>query len=77
MIPAIAMPFTDEVNWQGPDFLIAAFLLFGTGFSIEFFLRMIKNSTTRMILATSALILLIFLWMEMAVGLFGSPLAGS
>jgi hypothetical protein len=66
-IPLIAMQFTDEVNWTLSDFIVAAILLFGTVFLIEGVLRMVRKTK----------LVLLLLWAEMAVGLFGSPIAGS
>lgn len=76
-IPLIAMQFTHEVNWSGFDFLVAAILLFGTGLMLELILRKVKTLRFRWILGISLLIILFLLWVELAVGIFGSPIAGS
>lgn len=77
LIPLIANNLTSEVNWDLPDFLIAAVLLMGTGLTIEFILRKIKIKKNRFILVLGLLLTLILVWMELAVGIFGTPLAGS
>ena len=43
LIPLIAMQFTDEVNWNLPDFIVAGVLLLGTGLACELVLRKVKN----------------------------------
>ena len=43
-IPLLAMQFTEEVNWDLPDFVVAGVLLFGTGLLLEVVLRKAKKS---------------------------------
>lgn len=75
IIPLIAMQFTSEVNWDIGDFIIAGILLFGTGILLELILAKSKKYKTLLIL--TVIVLLLLIWMEMAVGIFGSPIAGS
>lgn len=77
MIPLVAMQFTKEVNWTLSDFLIMGLLLFATVFTIDFVLKKVKTFKARLILVLGILALLILIWAEMAVGIFGSPIAGS
>jgi len=77
LIPLIAMQFTTEVNWTTSDFLIMGVLLFSTAFAIDFVLKKVKTFKSRLILVFGILALLILIWAEMAVGIFGSPIAGS
>ncbi len=77
LIPFIAMQFTTEVNWTIADFLMAALLLFGTGLLCEWVIRKVKKSSYRILLCVAILTTLILVWIELAVGLFGTPLAGS
>jgi hypothetical protein len=76
-IPLIAMQFTSEVDWNLFDFLIMGILLYGTVFAIEFIFRFIKTKTERIVFSAIVLILFILIWMELAVGIFGSPIAGN
>ena len=76
LIPLIAMQFTDQVNWTPFDFVIAAILLLGIGILCELAMRKIKNSKTRIIVVVGLVILLFLIWAELAVGIFGTPLAG-
>ncbi|MEM9673938.1 MAG: hypothetical protein ACFB15_11990 [Cyclobacteriaceae bacterium] len=77
LIPLIAMQFTDEVNWSPQDFLVMGLLLFGLGSSIELILRRIKKIEYRIILLGLALLTFLLIWAELAVGIFGTPFAGS
>lgn len=76
-IPFIAMQFTEEVNWTLADFILAGVLLYGTGLVCEFILRKVKKVRMRIALCIVILIALLLIWAEMAVGVFGTPFAGS
>ena len=76
-IPLIAMQFTDEVNWTLTDFIIGGILLFGFGFLIDLVFRKLNTSRHKVLIISILILALILIWMELAVGLFNSPLAGS
>lgn len=76
-IPLIAMQFTNEVKWNLTDFVAAGSLLLITGLAIEIVIRSVKTITYRNILFAIILLILFLVWAEMAVGIFGSPIAGS
>ncbi|MBL7684376.1 MAG: hypothetical protein JNK00_13550 [Flavipsychrobacter sp.] len=75
--PLVAMQFTDEVNWSGFDFLIIGVLLFGAGVICELVLRKVKALRHRFALCAAVLIVFFLIWAELAVGIFGTPFAGS
>ena len=77
LVPFIAMQFSNEVVWTSSDFVLMGILLFGTGLSIETILRKVKTVKNRILLSAAILAVFFLLWAEMAVGLFGSPIAGS
>jgi len=76
-VPLIAMQFTTEVNWTISDVVIAAALLFTTAFSVDFVLKKVKTFNSRLLLIFGILAILSLIWAEMAVGIFGSPIAGN
>jgi len=76
-IPLTAMQFTKEVNWTVSDFLVMGILLFATVFTINFVLKKFKTLKSRLILIVGIVVLLALVWAELAVGIFGSPFAGS
>lgn len=76
-VPLIAMQFTREVNWSPFDFIVAGVLLLGTGLACEFVMRRVTRMNYRMAICGAILLILVLVWIELAVGIFGSPLAGS
>ena len=77
LIPAVAMQFTNEVKWSISDFIIAGLLLFGTVLVLEFILRKVTKKENRLLFVILILALLVLTWLELAVGIFGTPIAGS
>lgn len=76
-LPLIAMQFTNEVKWDAVDFLVMGILLLATGLSMEFVIRKVKSFQMRIVLSSIVLIALMLVWAEFAVGIFGTPFAGS
>lgn len=77
LVPFIAMQFTNEVKWSATDFLVAGILLVSTGLLCEFILRKFTKRIYRIAICGVVLVALLLVWAELAVGIFGSPLAGS
>ena len=77
LIPLIAMQFTDEVNWSLLDFVLAGTLLLGTGLICELVLRKVKKTSLRVAICVTVLLILLFIWAELAVGIIGSPISGN
>ena len=76
-IPLIAMQFTNEVDWGVFDFVVMGVLLLSTGLVAELVIRKVKNMNYRIGLVAVILVVLFLIWAELAVGIFGSPFAGS
>ncbi len=77
LIPLIAMQFTNEVKWDLSDFVIMGSLLLGTGLLCEMVMRKVKKIEYRIAICVVILVALFLIWAELAVGIFGSPFAGS
>ncbi|WP_223033780.1 hypothetical protein [Hanstruepera marina] len=77
LIPLIAMQFTSEVNWRYTDFIVMGVLLLTVGVLAEYTLRIVKNQERRIILIAFLILLFLLIWAELAVGIFGTPFAGS
>ena len=76
-IPFVAMQFTDEVKWGLADFAVMGMLLLGAGLAIDFVMRAVKKTEYRLLACAAILLVLVLVWAELAVGIFGSPFAGS
>lgn len=77
LIPFIVMQFTNEVDWKILDFAIMGVLLLGTGLLCELVMRKIKGIKNRIIICGLILFAFFLIWAELAVGIFGTPFAGS
>lgn len=77
LVPFIAMFFTNEVNWKLSDFIIAGGLLFGTSLITDFVIRKVQNVNSRIAILLLIGIALFLIWIELAVGLFGTVISGS
>ena len=76
-IPLIAMQFDSRVDWDVADFLTMGFLLLITGLSVEFAMRKLKTTGQRIVAVGALLFAFFLIWAELAVGIFGTPFAGS
>lgn len=76
-IPLLGNLFSKEVNWSGSDFLIAGVLLFTTAFLINLVRNRIKKQNQKVLIVIFILLALALIWLELAVGIFGSPFAGN
>ena len=77
LIPLVAMQVTDEVDWGLADFAAAGVLLFSAGLMLAIAGNSIQGRN-RLMLARIVLVGALFaVWAELAVGVFGTPFAGS
>ncbi|QIY91140.1 hypothetical protein [Chryseobacterium gallinarum] len=76
-IPLLGNLFSSEVRWSASDFLIAGVLLFTTAFLINLVRNKIKKQSRKTLACILILLALALIWLELAVGVFGSPFAGS
>ena len=77
LVPLLAMQFTDEVKWDLRDFAVAGALLIGTGVIYVLSASLMKNAQNRIILGLALGLTLFLVWAELAVGIFGTPFAGT
>ena len=71
LLPAVAMRFTDEVNWDAFDFIFAAIVFGSVGLVVELTVRSSRSLAFRgaVFLALAAAFLII--WVNGAVGIIG------
>jgi uncharacterized membrane protein YjdF len=70
-VPAIAMLFTEEVNWDGADFLFAAILFALVGLGIELTVRASPSWTWRAGAGLAVFSCFALVWVNAAVGMIG------
>lgn len=75
LIPFISSQISNEVNWQLFDYLVAALLLTMLFVGIEIIKKL--KFKMRFIVLAVFLIATILIWIELAVGIFNSPISGS
>lgn len=77
LIPLVAMQFSTEVNWSFFDFIVVGTMLFSLGLTLNFIIKKIKSQKLKLALLVLTLIAFLLLWIELAVGIFNSPFAGT
>jgi len=75
-IPALAMIWTDQVNWSLLDFCVMGAIVLALSVTIRLIRRFLPNRQ-KWIYILFVIILFILLWAELGVGIFGSPIAGN
>jgi len=71
LLPAMAMQFTEEVNWTASDFVFAAILLGFVGTVIELAARFARPGTARIGYMLAGLTAFLTFWSNAAVGIIG------
>jgi len=71
------MQYTEEVDWNLMDFVIAGSLLYGLGFMLDMVIRKVNKLSFRILLGICILILFLLLWAELAVGVLETLLSGN
>ncbi len=77
LIPFIGTLISDQVNWGFFDFIIMGAMLIVLGLTINLVSIYVSRSKYKVLMITGSLACFLLLWAEMAVGIFGSFLAGS
>jgi|TARA_B110000091_G_scaffold165027_1_gene176345 hypothetical protein len=77
LIPLIGMAITDEINWSPFDFIIMGSLLIVLSIGINFVSNQTKNFKNRVLYIGILVLIFMLIWVELAVGVFGTPFGGS
>lgn len=77
IIPILGMILSNEVNWSIFDFFVMGTMLLLLGLGINLVVEKIKSKKLRKVYILYIVIFFLIAWAELAVGIFGSPLAGN
>ena len=66
-----------DLDWSGFDFLVMASLILSLSILINLILYYTDSSKLKLLLIFIVVILFLLIWAELAVGIFGTPFAGS
>ena len=75
-IPFLSNIYINDFNWSLVDFIIMGVLIFSC-LSFTSFIRKKFSGIKEILAIIIVVIVFILLWAELAVGIFGSPFAGS
>lgn len=70
LAPAVAMQFTEEVNWTASDFVFAGIMLIGGGAVIEVVAWKVRSPVVRIGFALFIVAIVALIWIEGAAGFF-------
>jgi hypothetical protein len=77
LLPLIGMLISDEVNWSLFDFLIMGMLILSLSFGIKQILQATIKYKYKALFIALFLLVFMLVWVELAIGIFGSPIAGN
>ena len=72
LLPAIAMQFTDEVDWQANDFVAMGVMLLVVCIAYEIAARMARNNAYMVAAGIAAGASFLTVWVNLAVGIIGN-----
>ena len=76
-MPLIGMQLSSEINWELFDFIVAGIIITVLILVVELIFRKFQSSKKRFWLVFLIWVLFIMIWVELAVGIFESPFAGT
>ena len=77
IIPLLGILLTDVVEWGVFDFLLMGSLLLVLGIAINLTLLNIKYFNKRIAIIFFVILIFLLIWVELAVGVFNTPFAGT
>ena len=77
LFPLVGTLVSNEVNWSFLDFIVMGILILSMSFGIKQVIMTTKNTNYRVLIIGMILLVFILIWVELAVGIFDTPFAGS
>ena len=72
LLPAVAMRFTSEVDWDETDFIVMGFIFGSLGLALEFMVTRSESIAYRIASGIAILAAFLLVWANLAVGMIGS-----
>ncbi|KFN46611.1 hypothetical protein [Arenimonas metalli] len=72
LLPLVAMQFTDEVDWNGADFIVMGVMLLAVCTAYEIAARIARNNAYMVAAALAAGACFLTVWVNLAVGIIGN-----
>ncbi len=72
VFPVVAMQFTDDMSWDGTDFIVFGAMLVAACGTFELAARMTRNIAYRAAVGLSLVAAFLLIWVNLAVGIIGS-----
>ena len=77
LLPWLGSLWTEEVQWKLGDYCVAAILLGSVVVIVELISSFTLDRKYKRLFIALSILFFMLVWVELAVGLFGSPFAGS
>lgn len=77
LIPFIGIQLTDTIQWSVLDFVVMGILLLGLGSGIQWVSGKIQSPWKKQVYVGLMILTFLLVWAELAVGIFGTPVAGN
>ncbi len=77
LIPLVGNSFVEGWDWDQADFIIMGGLIFGFSFAYLLLSKLANTTASRVAIGGAMLFVFLLIWAELAVGVFGTPWAGS
>ena len=77
LIPLFGNFFSNEFNWSLFDFLVMGTILLTMGILINLIIDKLKKRSFKVLLIIVTILVFALIYLELAVGIFGTPFAGS
>jgi len=77
IIPLLGVLLTDSVEWGIFDFFLMGSLLLVLGIAINLTFLNIKHFNKRIAIISFVILIFLLIWVELAVGVFNTPFAGT
>ncbi|MBM4412210.1 MAG: hypothetical protein FJ040_02005 [Chloroflexi bacterium] len=77
MIPLIGMQINADIRWGLFDFVIAGGILFAARLAYEAIRTRLFSTSHRIWMVVGISLVVMVVWLELAVGIVGTPFAGS